>query len=420
MSMLNGPRIGLWLPTFVLAILSASCTALEPPPRPSTVPHFATTRATIQLGAQELADGRFIGLAFSGGGSRAAVFGAAVMKELDRVGLLPQVDVFSAVSGGALPAAAYVLEGYRDFNFRNGFVEQIGRDFQRAMLGPWYAVPQNALRYALTDSIPAEQVIQVLDDRLFRGATFADLNPSKPILLMNATNALTGEPFIISDEAFRSLRLPLAPFSIARAVYMSAAYPGVLEPLAIPYGRAAGDPLQQPPLLAYDGGAADNLGIRTLLQVVNDALSAQSMSDLFPRGCLVISIDATGRQINEPRKPLSAAAALLRGHRRNVLELAGISAAQQDATPFGAFQVGSNGAGGTCNFWHIALRQLPDSDPLGARVTAIETNLGLSAEDQTSLVEAAARLVAQGREAMARSTNWAGFVAGPPALFSHP
>ena len=367
-----------------------------------------------------MADGRFIGLAFSGGGSRAAVFGAAVMKELDRVGLLPQVDVFSAVSGGALPAAAYVLEGYRDFNFRNGFVEQIGRDFQRAMLRPWYAVPQNALRYALTDSIPAEQVIQVLDDRLFRGATFADLNPSKPILLMNATNALTGEPFIISDEAFRSLRLPLAPFSIARAVYMSAAYPGVLEPLAIPYGRAAGDPLQQPPLLAYDGGAADNLGIRTLLQVVNDALSAQSMSDLFPRGCLVISIDATGRQINEPRKPLSAAAALLRGHRRNVLELAGISAAQQDATPFGAFQVGSNGAGGTCNFWHIALRQLPDSDPLGARVTAIETNLGLSAEDQTSLVEAAARLVAQGREAMARSTNWAGFVAGPPALFSHP
>ena len=201
---------------------------------------------------------------------------------------------------------------------------------------------------------------------------------------------------------------------------MSAAYPGVLEPLAIPYGRVGGNPSEQPPLLAYDGGAADNLGIRTLMLVVNDALGAQSMSDLFPRGCLVISIDATGRQGNESRKPLSAAAALLRGHRRNVLELAGISASQQDVNMLGIFRVGLNGAGGTCHFWHIALRQLPDSDPLGARVTGIKTNLGLSAEDQTSLVEAAARLVAKGREDMTRTADWAGFMAGPPAPFSRP
>ncbi|MBI4000968.1 MAG: patatin-like phospholipase family protein, partial [Nitrospira defluvii] len=310
----------------VLVLILGACAPRDHQSAQWSDSRLASTKATMHLGTKETADGRFIGLAFSGGGSRAAVFGAAVMKELDRVGLLSQVDVLSAVSGGSLPAAAYVLEGYRDFSFRNGFVEQVGRDFQRAMLGPWYTVPQNALRYALTDRIPAEQVIQVLDDRLFRGATFGDLNPSKPILLLNATDALTGEPLIISDEGFRALHQSLASFSIARAVYMSAAYPGVLEPLAIPYGRVGGNSSEQPPLLAYDGGAADNLGIRTLMLVVNDALAAQSMSDLFPRGCLVISIDATGRQKNEPRKPLSAAAALLRGHRRNVLELAGIPA----------------------------------------------------------------------------------------------
>jgi predicted acylesterase/phospholipase RssA len=411
---------GRGLPIAVLAMAASSCTALESPTLSSISPHIQATRATLQLGARELADGRFIGLAFSGGGSRAAVFGAAVMKELDHVGLLPQVDVLSAVSGGALPAASYALEDYREFNFHNGFVEQIGRDFQRAMLGPWYAVPQNAIRYALTDTIPAEQVIQVLDDRLFHGATFADLNPSQPLLLINATDALTGEPFIISDEAFQALRRPLAPFSIARAVYMSAAYPGVLEPLAIPYGRVDATSSDQPSLLAYDGGATDNLGIRTLMRVVNDALSAQPMSEILPRGCLVISIDATGRQLNEARKPLSAAAALLRGHRRNVLELAGIPAAQQDVAMFGTFQVGVNGVSGTCHFWHIALRQLPESDPLGARVTRIKTNLGLSAEDQASLAEAAARLVAQGRQALTGQATWAGFIASPPALFSYP
>lgn len=348
------------------------------------------------------------------------MFGAAVMKELDRLGLLQQVDVLSAVSGGALPATAYALEGYRDFSFQNGFVELVGRDFQGAIMGPWYTLPQNALRYALTDRIPAEQVIRVLDDRLFRGATFADLNPSQPILLLNATDALTGDPLIISNERFTALGQPLAPFSIARAVYMSAAYPGVLEPLAIPYGQAEGRPSGEPPLLAYDGGAADNLGIRTVMQVVNDALSEQSMADRFPRGCLVVSIDATGRQLNEERKPLSAAAALLRGHRRNVLELAGIPASEQDATMFGTFQVGMNGNGGTCRFWHIALRQLPDGDPLGDRVTHIKTNLGLSAEDQAALVTAAARLVAKGREEMHQADGWAELMSARPAFLTHP
>lgn len=418
MSMLRGRTLSRWLA--VLALASASCTAVDPPP--ASPPEFRPlhTRATLQLGDKELADGRFIGLAFSGGGSRAAVFGAAVMKELDLVGLLPQVDVLSAVSGGALPAASYALEGYRDFSFQNGFVEQVGRDFQRAILGPWYILPQNAIWYALTDRIPAEQVIQVLDDRLFRGATFADLNPSKPILLLNSTDALTGDPLVISDERFAELHQPLAPFSIARAVYMSAAYPGVLEPLAISDGEAGRNGSGSLPILAYDGGAADNLGIRTLMQVVESALSERLMTDLFPQGCLVISIDATGRQKNEARKPLSAAAALLRGHRRNLLELAGIPASQQDVAMFGTFQVGLNGTGGTCRFWHIALRQLPDSDPLGDHVTHIKTNLGLSAEDQAALVAAAARLVAKGREDMNRVNGWAAFMSTSPALLSHP
>ncbi|MBP8105616.1 MAG: patatin-like phospholipase family protein, partial [Nitrospira sp.] len=209
MSMLRGRTLSRWLA--VLALASASCTAIDPPP--VSPPEFRPlhTRATLHLGEKELADGRFVGLAFSGGGSRAAVFGAAVMKELDRLGVLQQVDVLSAVSGGALPAASYALEGYRDFSFQNGFVELVGRDFQGAILGPWYTVPQNAIRYALTDRVPAEQVIRVLDDRLFRGATFADLNPSQPILLLNATDALTGDPLVISDERFAALGQPLAP-----------------------------------------------------------------------------------------------------------------------------------------------------------------------------------------------------------------
>jgi len=418
MSMVPGRFLGGCLATLLLTWVS--CTTGDPPQALSTDPRPTPTRATLQLGHQELADGRFVGLAFSGGGSRAAVFGAAVMKELDRVGLLSQVDVLSAVSGGALPAAAYALEGYRDLNFQNGFVEQIGRDIQGAVTGPWYAAPHNLIRYAFKDTIPAEPVIRALDDQLFHGATFADLNPSRPILLLNATNALTGDPLIIADQPLAPLGIQLATFSIARAVYMSAAYPGLLEPLTLADGRVGTNGSSPSSILAYDGGAADNLGIRTLMQVVDGALVDRPMTDLFPQGCLVISIDATSRPSNEARKPLSAAAALLRGHRRNVLELAGIPASRQDATHFGTFRVGQNGSGGVCQFWHVALRQLPDSDPLGERVTHIATNLGLSADDQAALTAAAARLVAKGREEMNGTAGWAGFLGSKPALLSHP
>ncbi|MFM8550770.1 MAG: patatin-like phospholipase family protein, partial [Nitrospiraceae bacterium] len=51
----------------------------------------------------------FVGLAMSGGGSRAAVFSAAVLFELHRYGLLQQTDVMSSVSGGSFAAAFYAL-----------------------------------------------------------------------------------------------------------------------------------------------------------------------------------------------------------------------------------------------------------------------------------------------------------------------
>ena len=418
MSMIWGRTLSRWLA--VLALASASCTTIDAPRALPPDHRPAPTRATLQLGQKELADGRFVGLAFSGGGSRAAVFGAAVMKELERAGLLSQVDVLSAVSGGALPAASYALEGFGDFRFQDGFVEQIGRDIQGAVAGPWYAAPHNLVRYAFKDTIPAEPVIRALDDQLFHGATFADLNPSRPILLLNSTDALTGDPLVIAEERFAPLGIPLAPFSIARAVYMSAAYPGVLEPLKLTHGGTATNGASADPIIAYDGGAADNLGIRTLMQVVEEALVNRPMTDLFPQGCLVISIDATGRQRNETHTPLSAAAALLRGHRRNVLELAGIPASRQDVAQFGTFRVGESGGGGSCRFWHVALRQLPDTDPLGDHVTHIKTNLGLSTEDQAALITAAARLVAKGREELNGMAGWAGFLETKPALFSHP
>ena len=68
------------------------------------------------------------------------------------------------------------------------------------------------------------------------------------------------------------------------------------------------------------------------------------------------------------------------------------------------------------------MRQLPDGDPLDERVTSIKTNLGLSAEDQAALVEAAARLVAKDLEDMRKTEGWTSFLeqGNRPALLSQP
>ena len=381
---------------FVLMSLGVACAQLDEPPREREQAVVSQTRANFIMGDRELKDGRFVGLALSGGGSRSAVFGAAVLKELDRVGILQQVDVLSAVSGGALPAAYYALEGYRAISFAESLMERMGYDIQREVMARTYA-PHKLVRYWLTNRIEAETVIRVLDDELFHGATYADLNPAQPKLLLNATNALTGEPFVLSDETFAALHRPLAPFSIARAVYTSAAYPGVLEPIALFDGADSAGTPATPAIIAYDGGPADNLGVRTLMTVLDRSLKSRSHEDAFPRGCWIISVDATGRFDNLKHEPLSAATVLLKSHRREVLELAGIPAEQQDHTKFGSFRAGHEAGGGSCRFWHLALRQLSDHDALGVRVTRIRTNLGLERGDQEDLARAARILVDQAR-----------------------
>ena len=316
-----------------------------------------------------------------------------MLRELHRLGLLQQVDVLSAVSGGALPAAYYALDGYRTVDFSNGFLERMGHDFQSEMRGRFVS-PGNLLKYWFTDATKSDTVVQVLDEQLFHHATFADLNPDRPKLLLNATDALTGEPFVISDESFAGLASPLSSFGVARAVYMSAAYPGVFNPVPL-YGNASSSgSTTRPAVLAYDGGPVDNLGVKTLVNLLRNADQSAPIGARFPEGCVIISVDATPRMAGEQDQPLSASTVLLKSHRREVLERVGIAEGQQDRAMFSTFTV--NGGQSVCTFWHLALRQLSDDDPVGVKVTRIKTSLGLEQVDQDALIRAARQLIGPG------------------------
>jgi predicted acylesterase/phospholipase RssA len=51
-----------------------------------------------------------IGLALSGGGFRAAIFHLGVIRRLEELGIMPRIDVISAVSGGSIISAYYLCE----------------------------------------------------------------------------------------------------------------------------------------------------------------------------------------------------------------------------------------------------------------------------------------------------------------------
>ncbi|MFO0775211.1 MAG: patatin-like phospholipase family protein [Nitrospiraceae bacterium] len=340
----------------------------------------------LSLGEQEREDGQFLGLALSGGGSRAAVFGAAVMRELQARSVLSRVDVISAVSGGALPATMYALDGRQGIRWDDRATELLAADFQGDVIAR-IANPLHWPRYWFTSYSRGDDLESVLDTRLFHGAHLSGVAPN-PRLLINATNALTGEPFVFTPAAMARVGLSQAELPVTRAISASTAYPDTL-PL-VRFRAAAATAASNTPssLTLYDGGVADNLGVGTLLTLLDTADRERALSDQFPQGCLIIAVDATPR--SPDTTPLSAAAGLLRNNRRQMLARVGLSPSEQDREAVTTFAVGPQG--GRCMLWHVALRHLGD-ESLGRRATSIPTNLRLSADDRTVLEQAAHQLV---------------------------
>ena len=105
----------LWIPLSGLLMLTVSCAILpgnwhvypNQPNQPGSTP----TRSNFIAEDAPPGDGMFIGVALSGGGSRAANFGAAALLEpQEKLGDHP-IDVVSSVSGVSLPAG-YVAVYY--------------------------------------------------------------------------------------------------------------------------------------------------------------------------------------------------------------------------------------------------------------------------------------------------------------------
>lgn len=181
-----------------------------------------------------------VGLAFSGGGARAAAFAYGVLRELDeavidqvpyRRTMVDDIRMISGTSGGAIMAAYFGYRGpeeYRDF--RERFLLRNAEAAIRTSVGS----PVNLSRAWSGGVNDRSGFAAWLDRNLFEGATFAQLKrPDAPIVWLTASDIYNGTPFLFTYDTFAALCSDLDRVRLADAVAASAAFPVVFAPLML-------------------------------------------------------------------------------------------------------------------------------------------------------------------------------------------
>jgi NTE family protein len=218
--------------------------------------------------AGDKGDRMYMQVSVSGGGARAAALGFGVLEALRDTPitfegqpqrLIDQVDLVMGVSGGSLIAAYYALKG------PDGFLD-FEREFLNARLQSdllWrLGSPRSLWRLGSGRFGRSDLLQEVLDERLFGGATFGTLAKAarKPFLILYATDMVSGTRVEFIQEQFDYLCSDLDPLPIARAVAASSAAPLVLSPVTLwnhaPASGAAGcgEPMLRAAVGAQEAG----------------------------------------------------------------------------------------------------------------------------------------------------------------------
>ena len=148
--------------------------------------------------------------------------------------------------------------------------------------------PDNIVLYPLTSYDRSDVMAQVFADNLFdvyptgQDLEMRDLNPERPYLILNATNATEkvndkymkfGSIFTFTHEDFESSAgSDILSYPVANAVMASAAFPAVFKYVTLrDYRKDNGcDDKKDCFLHVFDGGNSDNLGLTSLKRIIQD------------------------------------------------------------------------------------------------------------------------------------------------------
>jgi NTE family protein len=362
-------------------------------------------------------------LSFSGGGTRAAAFSLGVLRTLrdtriegESKRLIDEVDVVSAVSGGAFTAAYFGLYGeerlFRDFE------PILQRDFTSELLRRGLLCPYNGIRLLSPWFERSDLAAELYGETIYGKKTYADLQArGRPFVVLNATNLSLGQRFEFTQAEFDLLGSALRDFPVGRAVAASSAFPFLLTPVTLAnYGAAslapdasataadrvlrdrerarrsvAADRDHHPFVHLVDGGIIDNLGLGYLLDsyrdgFIRDLLNAQEVSTL-----VFIVVNARNRAPED-----MDATACAPGVANVIVSCMGASIdchTGELARSVGALQTAEEARSGVKVYTiEVNLEDLPD-EARRERLLAIGTDYALSPEEIHDVADAGAELL---------------------------
>ena len=228
-------------------------------------------------------------LSLSGGGSRAAYWSASIMLAMqdvfEEVDLLKEVDIISAVSGGSLPAAYYVISkdpddhpnGIRfDREWNSKIVKRLmTKNYKYRWLGNWLR-PENIMKFWFTAYDRSDIMAQTLTNNLFDSKIigsdlkFGDIevNTNRPYIVLNATNGTTGatsRKFTFTHDDFIKINSNINEYHVGRAVMATACSPAAFNYMTL---RNFAEKDSRKYIHVFDGGVFDNLGLKSVEEII--------------------------------------------------------------------------------------------------------------------------------------------------------
>jgi NTE family protein len=254
-----------------------------------------------------------IGLALSGGGSRAIAFHLGCLRALHDRGVLDKVQVMSSVSGGSVIAAAYAYWRCSFAEFDRRMVALLRRGFKgrilaaavasreapkvwftlvvsggitlalslvrwvlslaRFLLGvptvrleEWFGEAVKRVPYLGSLTTAFEYVLS--DEHLFGTIPIKAVARDNLDVVINACDLRTGTAFRFGNRASGGWRYGQVDagqeIAVAKAVAASAAYPLILPPLVETFRFTNRGKQSEDTVILTDGGVFDNLGISVM------------------------------------------------------------------------------------------------------------------------------------------------------------
>ena len=313
----------------VLSLLTACASTPTPQNVAITAPEPRDKLYRPKLSVGDDVGETLVMLSFSGGGTRAAALSYGVMQELrdtlvesngKTVRVLDEIDTISSVSGGSFTAAYY--GAFREDLFRSYETDFLRRNVQGDLIGSLFN-PANWFR----SGSRTDRAAEYYDKHIFRGATFEDIaQQGPPFIDINATDLSTGSRFTFTQELFDLICTDLGVYPLSRAVTASSAVPVAFPTVILknhadqcdvnntPHWQvlAAAEPAtyaqeelvsslksyrdadRRPFIHLVDGGIADNLGLRAVVDRVEGlgAGGAKLLERSNIRNVLVILVNA--------------------------------------------------------------------------------------------------------------------------------